>query len=61
MSDHIIPPHGGYANLLTYRKAEIIYDATVKFCERFLNKYDRTVDQMVLKVRWFREHQRKGS
>ena len=27
-----IPPHGGYQNLLSYRKAEIIYDATYRFC-----------------------------
>ena len=61
MSDHIIPPHGGYANLLTYRKAEIIYDATVKFCERFLNKYDRTVDQMVQAARSGKQNIVEGS
>ena len=26
-----IPPHGGYQDLLSYRKAEIVYDATVYF------------------------------
>ena len=44
MTDGFIPPHGGYQNLLSYRKAEIVYDATVKFCAKFLDKRDRTVD-----------------
>jgi four helix bundle suffix protein len=46
-----IPKHGGYRNLLTYKKAEIIYDATVNFTRRFLNKYDRTIGQMVQAAR----------
>ena len=29
MPDGFIPPHGGYADLLSYQKAEIVYDATV--------------------------------
>jgi len=31
-----IPPHGGYDDLLAYRKSQIIYDATVRFCDRFI-------------------------
>lgn len=46
-----IPPHGGYRKLLTFQKAEIIYDGTVYFTKRFFNKYDRTVDQMVQAAR----------
>jgi len=46
-----IPLHGGYRKLLTYKKAEIIYDGTVYFCNRFLEKYDRTKDQMVQAAR----------
>lgn len=41
-----IPPHGGYRNLITYQKAEVIYDGTIYFIDRFLSKYDRTHDQM---------------
>ena len=51
MTDHFIPPHGGYQNLLSYRKAEIVYDATQTFCTRFLNQRDRTVDQMIQAAR----------
>jgi four helix bundle suffix protein len=47
MPEGFIPPHGGYKNLLSYQKAEIVYDATVYFCGRFLSKKDRTFDQMI--------------
>ncbi len=46
-----IPIHGGYRNLITYQKAEIIYDGTVYFTNRFFHKYDRTVSQMVQAAR----------
>jgi four helix bundle protein len=46
-----IPAHGGYEDLLSFRKARIVYDGTVRFCERFLDKRDRTVDQMVQAAR----------
>jgi four helix bundle suffix protein len=46
-----IPPHGGYRHLLTFKKAEIIYDGTVYFCNRFLKKYRRTMDQMIQAAR----------
>jgi hypothetical protein len=42
-----IPAHGGYRNLLTFKKAGIIYDGTVYFCNHFLKKFSRTIDQMV--------------
>ena len=46
-----IPAHGGYRNLFSYQKAEIIYDGTVYFTNRFFNKYDRTIGQMVQAAR----------
>ena len=46
-----IPPHGGYAGLLAYKKALIIFQGTCRFCERFLEKRDRTMDQMVQAAR----------
>ena len=46
-----IPVHGGYRNLISYQKAEIIYDGTVYFCNRFFEKRNRTVDQMVQAAR----------
>jgi four helix bundle suffix protein len=56
-----IPPHGGYQNLLSYRKALIVYDATVRFCERFLNRRDRTVDQMTQAARSGKQNIVEGS
>ncbi|MBS4014639.1 MAG: four helix bundle suffix domain-containing protein [Bacteroidetes bacterium] len=50
-TEGFIPPHGGYRDLLTYKKSEIIYDGTVYFTNRFFGKYDRTVGQMVQAAR----------
>ncbi len=49
--DGFIPLHGGYRNLITYQKSEIIYDGTVYFCNRFFTKFNRTIDQMVQAAR----------
>ena len=46
-----IPAHGGYEDLLSFKKARIVYDGTVRFCERFLDKRDQTVDQTVQAAR----------
>jgi four helix bundle suffix protein len=46
-----IPPHGNYRELLSYRKAEVVYDLTYRFCQRFLVKTDRTIDQMIQAAR----------
>lgn len=56
-----IPPHGGYADLLSYRKAVIVYDATVAFCARFLEKRDRTLDQMTQAARSGKQNIIEGS
>jgi four helix bundle protein len=44
-------PHGGYENLRSYAVAEAVYDATVVFCDRFIDKSSRTHDQMVQAAR----------
>ena len=46
-----IPLHGGYKNLITYQKSEVIYDVTIYFTRRFFKKYDHTIDQMVQAAR----------
>jgi len=61
MAKGFIPPHGGYANLLSYRKAEIVYDATVYFCDRFLDRRDRTRDQMIQAARSGKQNIIEGS
>jgi four helix bundle suffix protein len=47
----LIPPHGGYRRLRSYQTAELVYDATVIFCDRFIDKRSRTHDQMVQAAR----------
>jgi hypothetical protein len=47
----LIPPHGGYRELQSYQMAEIVYDATVAFCDRFISRRSRTHDQMVQAAR----------
>ena len=56
-----IPAHGGYEALHSDRKAEIVYDATVLFCRRFLEKRDRTYDQMVQAARSGKQNIVEGS
>lgn len=51
MTEGFIPPHGGYKKLIAYQKSEIVYDGTVYFCGRFLDKRDRTFDQMIQAAR----------
>src|ERR1043165_295355 len=61
MPDHFIPPHGGYEQLLSYQKARIVYDGTVWFCDHFLEKRDRTRDQMVQAARSGKQNILEGS
>lgn len=60
-SDGFIPAHGGYRHLFSYQKAEIIYDGTVYFTNRFFHKYDRTVGQMVQAARSGKQNIAEGS
>jgi restriction system protein len=57
----IIPPHGGYQKLRSYQMAEIVFDATVKFCGRFIDRRSRTVDQMVQAARSGKQNIVEGS
>lgn len=50
-SETLIPAHGGYRELQFYQMAEIVYDATIVFCDRFISKRSRTHDQMVQAAR----------
>src|SRR3990172_12685921 len=53
--------HGGYRNLKSYQMATIIYDLTVEFCKRYIDKYSRTRDQMVQAARSGRQNIAEGS
>ena len=47
----IIGPHGGYRNLRSFQRAQQVYDLTVRFCDRFVDRRSRTHDQMVQAAR----------
>jgi four helix bundle protein len=51
MAQGFLPKHGGYENLLSYRKTRIVFDATVLFCDRYVDRRDRTRDQMIQAAR----------
>lgn len=57
----LIPSHGGYRELRSFQHSELVYDATVKFCDRFIDKRSRTHDQMVQAARSGRQNIAEGS
>lgn len=61
MGSQFIPRHGGYQQLLSFQRAEVVYDATVKFCADLLDRRDRTVDQMVQAARSGKQNIVEGS
>jgi four helix bundle suffix protein len=56
-----IPPHGGYDKLKGYQMSVLVYDATVKFCDRFIDRKCRTHDQMVQAARSGNKNIAEGS
>jgi len=56
-----LPAHGGYESLLSFQKSRIVYDATVRFCERFIDKFSRTTDQMIQAARSGKQNILEGS
>jgi four helix bundle suffix protein len=54
-------PSGGFRELRSFQVTTIIYDATIKFCEPFINKHSRTVDQMVQAARSGRQNIAEGT
>lgn len=58
---HVVPPHGGYRELKSFQHAELVYDATVRFCEKFIDRRSRTCDQMVQAARSGRQNIAEGS
>lgn len=50
-SPGLIPVHGGYRHLKSFQVAQLVYDVTVRFCDRYVNERSRTHDQMVQAAR----------
>src|SRR5579884_469537 len=47
----LISKHGGYRKLKSFQIAQLIYDVTIRFCDRYIEKRSRTHDQMVQAAR----------
>jgi len=56
-----IAPHGDYRALKSFQMAEIVYDATVAFCERFVPPRSRTRDQMIQAARSGKQNIAEGT
>ncbi len=59
--DRLLPPRGDYQTLLSFQKAEVIYDLTFRFAHKFLTKGDRTIDQMIQSARSGKKNILEGS
>ena len=59
--DRLLPPRGDYQTLLSFQKAEIVYDITFRFAHKFLSKGDRTIDQMIQSARSGKKNILEGS
>jgi four helix bundle protein len=51
LMSELIPKHGGYRKLKSFQVAQLVYDNTVRFCDRYVNTFSRTKDQMVQAAR----------
>jgi four helix bundle suffix protein len=49
--EKLIPLHGGYRKLKSFQVAQLVYDVTVRFCDRYISPRSRTHDQMVQAAR----------
>lgn len=47
----LIPKHGGYRNLKSFQVAQLVYDVTVRFVDRYIDRSSRTRDQMTQAAR----------
>lgn len=60
-ADRILHPRGDYQTLLSFQKAEVVYDITFRFAHKNLSKSDRTIDQMIQSARSCKQNILEGS
>ena len=61
MDDSLLAKPGNYKSLVAYQKAEVIYEITYYFCSKYLQKGDRTIDQMIQAARSGKQNIVEGS
>ncbi len=49
--DGLLPAHGGYRRLKSFQVAQLVYDVTARFCDRYIDRRSRTHDQMIQAAR----------
>jgi four helix bundle suffix protein len=59
--EKLIPAHGGYRRLKSFQVAQLVYDVTARFCDRYIEKRSRTRDQMVQAARSGTQNIAEGS
>jgi four helix bundle suffix protein len=59
--ERLLPPRGDYRTLVSFAKAEVIYDITFRFAHKFLSRGDRTIDQMIQSARSGKKNILEGS
>jgi four helix bundle suffix protein len=60
-SHPVLPPRGDYQTLISFQKAEVVYDITFRFAHKYLSRGDRTVDQMIQSARSGKKNILEGS
>lgn len=60
-ANRVLPPRGDYQTLLSFQKAEVVYDITFRFAHKYLSRGDRTVDQMIQSARSGKQNILEGS
>ena len=60
-SHPLLPPRGDYRTLLSFQKAEVVYDITFRFAHTYLSRGDRTIDQMIQSARSGKKNILEGS
>ena len=50
-AESLIPLHGGYRHLKSFQVAQLAFDVTVRFADRYISPRSRTHDQMVQAAR----------
>jgi len=61
VTEPLIPKHGGYKNTKSWQLADLLYDVTVRFCDKYVDRRSRTHDQMVQAARSGCQNLQEGS
>lgn len=59
--ERLLPPRGDYQTLLSFQKAEVVFDITFRFAHKYLARSDRTIDQMIQSARSGKKNILEGS